>query len=428
MSLQVEKMEKNMAKLTVTVSADNFEEAMKKSFNKNKNRFTVPGFRKGKATRQMVEKHYGIGVLLEDAVDISINETYPDAAKESELDIVAMPQIDIVKVGKGEEFVYTATVALKPEVTLGEYKGLEIAKKDAEVTEKDIEDAIKVEQNKNARLVSIEDRAVISGDTTVIDFEGSIDGKLFDGGAGEDYTLVIGSNSFIAGFEDQIIGHNVGDEFDINVTFPENYHIADLAAKPAVFKVKLKEIKAKDLPEINDDFISEISEFETLEEYKKDLKVKLGEAKEKRVKTEVENEALSKAVENASMDIPEPMVKEQVDRMINDYANRMSAQGYSLDQYMQFTGMTVDTLRTQMEPGALNQIKSRLVLEKIAEVEKLEASDEDIENELKKIAQNYKMELDKVKEFFPESQKEALSKDIILNKAVDLLVENVKMV
>lgn len=428
MSLQVEKMEKNMAKLTVTVSADNFEEAMKKSFNKNKNRFTVPGFRKGKATRQMVEKHYGIGVLLEDAVDISINETYPDAAKESELDIVAMPQIDIVKVGKGEEFVYTATVALKPEVTLGEYKGLEIAKKDAEVTEKDIEDAIKVEQNKNARLVSIEDRAVISGDTTVIDFEGSIDGKLFDGGAGEDYTLVIGSNSFIAGFEDQIIGHNVGDEFDVNVTFPENYHIADLAAKPAVFKVKLKEIKAKDLPEINDDFISEISEFETLEEYKKDLKVKLGEAKEKRVKTEVENEALSKAVENASMDIPEPMVKEQVDRMINDYANRMSAQGYSLDQYMQFTGMTVDTLRTQMEPGALNQIKSRLVLEKIAEVEKLEASDEDIENELKKIAQNYKMELDKVKEFFPESQKEALSKDIILNKAVDLLVENVKMV
>lgn len=426
MNYKVETLENSMASFTITVPAKDFDEALTKSFNKNKAKFNIPGFRKGKATRQMVEKHYGMGALLEDAIDFMLDATYENVVRESGLEVVSRPEISFDTVEKDKDFVYTAKVALKPELTLGEYKGIEIEKTDASITDEDVNAELERERQKNSRLVVVE-RPIETGDHTVIDFDGSVDGVRFDGGKGEDYPLVIGSHSFIEGFEEALIGHSLGEEFDINVTFPETYHAKDLASKPAVFRVKIKEIKKNELPELNDDFASEVSEFDTLAEYKEDLKKKLSERKEKEVKSLDENRVLERVVEAASVNLPDPMVDFQVENMLNDYARRMQAQGIPLDQYLQFTGMTVENLKDQMKPNAIRNIKTRLTLEKVAEMEKLEATEEDMDKELSKIAEQYKMELDKIKGLFGEAEKKQMSNDIKVEKAFRFVIDNAKL-
>lgn len=426
MNLQVENLEKNLAKLTVTVEASEFNNAIKESFNKNKSRFNIPGFRKGKATQAMVEKYFGVGVLFEDAVNISIEKTYPEAAKESKLEIVSRPDIAVTKVNKDEDLVYVATVAVYPEVKLGEYKGVVVKKADEEVSEADIENALKSEQSRNSRLITVDDRAVENGDETVIDFDGYIDGVRFDGGKGEEYTLVIGSNTFIAGFEEQILGHNIGDEFDVNVTFPENYNVKALANKPATFKVKLKDVKTRQLPELNDEFASEVSEFETLDEYKADLKVKLKAEKERRAKAENENALIALISSNAEVDIPDLMLEPHIDQLVNDYARRMESQGIPLDQFLEYTGTTMEQIREQMKPQAYERVRTRLVLEAIVKAEDIKAEESEVEAELKKMAENYKMEVDNVKEYFKDEALERLKEDITIQKVLDLLVSNAK--
>ena len=428
MSLQVEKLEKNMAKLTVEVPAEQFEKALTTAFNKNKSRFNIPGFRKGKAPQAMVEKMYGVEVLYEDAINEALDATYGDAVTESELDVVSRPEIDVVQVEKGKELIYTATVAVKPEVTLGEYKGIEVEKASAEVSDEDIEAELKKVQEQNSRLITVEDRAVEDGDQTVVDFEGFVDGTPFEGGKGEDYPLTIGSHSFIDTFEEQLIGKNIGEECEVNVTFPEEYHAKELAGKPAVFKVTVKEIKRKELPELNDEFAGEVSEFETLEEYKNDVKAKLSLTKQKEAATENENHVVDKVVENATMDIPEPMIDSQVNNMVNDYARRMQSQGLSLEQYMQFTGMTIDTLKEQMKPQAVKRIQTRLVLEAIVKAENITVSDEAVEKETADMAESYKMEVAQIKEYMGENGIEQMKEDLAVQEAVDFLVAEAKLV
>ncbi|MBS5299849.1 MAG: trigger factor [Clostridiaceae bacterium] len=428
MSLQVEKLEKNMAKLTVEVPAEQFEAALKTSYNKNKNKFNIPGFRKGKAPQAMIEKMYGVGVFYEDAVDEAINASYPDAAKESGLEIVSRPEISIEQVEKGKSFIYVATVATKPEVTLGEYKGIEVEKAKPEVTDADVEAELKKVQEQNSRLVSVEDRAVADGDQTVIDFEGFVDGKAFEGGKAEDYTLVIGSHSFIDTFEDQLIGKNIGEDVEVNVTFPAEYHAADLAGKPATFKVKIKEIKMKELPELNDEFASEVSEFETLEAYKEDVKNKLAETKQAQATAENENNVVQKVVDNAQMDIPAPMVDEQVRNMIEDYARRLQSQGISFDQYLQFTGSTIEQLQEQMRPQAELRLRTRLVLEAVVAAEKIEPSDELVDAEIKKMSENYKMDAEQIKTIMGEAGMAQMKADMAVQEAVDFLVAEAKLV
>ncbi|WP_177976871.1 trigger factor [Brotaphodocola sp.] len=428
MSLQVEKLEKNMAKLTVEVSAEQFEKALTASYNKNKNRFNIPGFRKGKAPQAMVEKMYGVGVLYEDAIEEALDATYGDAVKESGLEIVSRPEIGVEQIEKGKPFIYTATVAVKPEVTLGEYKGVEVEGAKADVTDEDIQNELKKVQEQNSRLVAVEDRPVADGDQTVIDFEGFVDGTPFEGGKAEDYTLVIGSHSFIDTFEDQLVGKNAGEEVEVNVTFPEEYHAKELAGKPAVFKVKIKEIKSKELPELNDEFASEVSEFETLDAYKADLQKKLAETKEKQASAENENKVVQKVVDNATMDIPAPMVDQQVTNMINDYARRMQSQGLSLDQYLQFTGTTLDQLKEQMQPQAESRIRARLVLEAVAKAENIEVSEETVEAELKKMAETYKMEVEQVKNIMGEDGLKQMKEDMAVQEAADFLVAQAKLV
>ena len=428
MSLQVEKLEKNMAKLTVEVPAEQFESALKTSYNKNKNKFNIPGFRKGKAPQAMIEKMYGVGVFYEDAVDEAINASYPDAAKESGLEIVSRPEISIEQVEKGKSFIYVATVATKPEVTLGEYKGIEVEKAKPEVTDADVEAELKKVQEQNSRLVSVEDRAVADGDQTVIDFEGFVDGKAFEGGKAEDYTLVIGSHSFIDTFEDQLIGKNIGEDVEVNVTFPAEYHAAELAGKPATFKVKIKEIKMKELPELNDEFASEVSEFETLEAYKEDVKNKLAETKQAQATAENENNVVQKVVDNAQMDIPAPMVDEQVRNMIEDYARRLQSQGISFDQYLQFTGSTIEQLQEQMRPQAELRLRTRLVLEAVVAAEKIEPSEELVEAEIKKMSENYKMDAEQIKTIMGEAGMAQMKADMAVQEAVDFLVAEAKLV
>ena len=428
MSLQVEKLEKNMAKITVEVPAEQFEKALTAAFNKNKSRFNIPGFRKGKAPQAMVEKMYGVEVLYEDAINEALDATYGDAVTESGLEVVSRPEIDVVQVEKGKELIYTATVAVKPEVTLGEYKGIEVEKASAEVTDEDIEAELKKVQEQNSRLITVEDRAVEDGDQTVIDFEGSVDGTPFEGGKGEDYPLTIGSHSFIDTFEEQLIGKNIGEECEVHVTFPEEYHAKELAGKPAVFKVTVKEIKRKELPELNDEFAGEVSEFETLEEYKNDVKSKLSLKKQKDAATENENHVVDKVVENAQMDIPEPMIDSQVNNMVNDYARRMQSQGLSLEQYMQFTGMTIETLKEQMKPQAVKRIQTRLVLEAIVKAEKITVSDEAVEKEIADMAESYKMEVAQIKEYMGENGIEQMKEDLAVQEAVDFLVAEAKLV
>ena len=417
-----------MAKLTVEVPAEQFEAALKTSYNKNKNKFNIPGFRKGKAPQAMIEKMYGVGVFYEDAVDEAINASYPDAAKESGLEIVSRPEISIEQVEKGKSFIYVATVATKPEVTLGEYKGIEVEKAKPEVTDADVEAELKKVQEQNSRLVSVADRAVADGDQTVIDFEGFVDGKAFEGGKAEDYTLVIGSHSFIDTFEDQLIGKNIGEDVEVNVTFPAEYHAAELAGKPATFKVKIKEIKMKELPELNDEFASEVSEFETLEAYKEDVKNKLAETKQAQATAENENNVVQKVVDNAQMDIPAPMVDEQVRNMIEDYARRLQSQGISFDQYLQFTGSTIEQLQEQMRPQAELRLRTRLVLEAVVAAEKIEPSEELVEAEIKKMSENYKMDAEQIKTIMGEAGMAQMKADMAVQEAVDFLVAEAKLV
>ena len=367
-------------------------------------------------------------VLYEDAINEALDATYGDAVTESELDVVSRPEIDVVQVEKGKELIYTATVAVKPEVTLGEYKGIEVEKASAEVSDEDIEAELKKVQEQNSRLITVEDRAVEDGDQTVVDFEGFVDGTPFEGGKGEDYPLTIGSHSFIDTFEEQLIGKNIGEECEVNVTFPEEYHAKELAGKPAVFKVTVKEIKRKELPELNDEFAGEVSEFETLEEYKNDVKAKLSLTKQKEAATENENHVVDKVVENATMDIPEPMIESQVNNMVNDYARRMQSQGLSLEQYMQFTGMTIDTLKEQMKPQAVKRIQTRLVLEAIVKAENITVSDEAVEKEIADMAESYKMEVAQIKEYMGENGIEQMKEDLAVQEAVDFLVAEAKLV
>lgn len=428
MSLQVEKLEKNMVKLTVEVAGEQFEEAIKTAYNKNKNRFNIPGFRKGKAPLAMIEKMYGVEVFYEDAANIVLDATYPGAAEESKLDIVSRPSIDLVQIEKGKSFIYTATVAVKPEVTLGDYMGLEVEKAAAEVTDADVDAELHKVQDQNSRLISIEDRAVADGDQTVIDFEGFVDGTPFEGGKGEDYPLTIGSHSFIDTFEEQLIGKNIGEACEVNVTFPEEYQVKELAGKPAMFKATVKEIKVKELPELNDEFAGEVSEFETLDEYKADIKAKLLETKQKQAATENENRVVEKAVSNASMEIPDAMIDSQVDNMVNDYARRMQSQGLSMEQYMQFTGMTIDTLKDQMRPQAVKRIETRLVLEAIAKKENIQISDEAVEKEMTDMAAAYNMEVAQIKEYMGQQGVEQMKEDLAVQEAVDMLVAEAKLV
>ena len=428
MTLQVEKLEKNMAKLTVEVSAEQFAECIQTAYKKTKNRFALPGFRKGKAPLNMIEKMYGVEVFYETAADEAINETYAEAMKESALEIVSRPEVEIVQIEKGKPFIYVATVAVKPEVTLGEYKGVEVELASEDVTEAEVSAVLLRRQGENSRIITIEDRGVEDGDQTVIDFKGMIDGAAFEGGEAEDYSLTIGSHSFIDTFEEQLIGKNVGETCEVNVTFPTEYHAKNLAGKPAVFEVTIKEIKHKELPELNDEFASEVSEFETLDEYKADLKKNLEERKKKEAVTLNEDKVVEAVVANASMDIPEPMLKAQAESMIQENARRMQSQGISLDQYMQYTGMTMDMLRDQMKPQAERRIKTRLVLEAVAEAEKIEVTEEQKDEDLKKMADAYKMEVDKLKEYMGDFEKEQMKKDLAVQAAVDFLVAEAKLV
>ncbi|MDO4324768.1 MAG: trigger factor [bacterium] len=428
MSLQVEKLEKNMAKLTIEATAEDFEKAIKVAYNKNKGRFNIPGFRKGKATQAIIEKMYGAGVFYEDAANEVIGNTYEAAATESGLDIVSRPEIDVLQIKKGEPFVYTATVAVKPEVTLGEYKGIEVEKASAEVTDADVEAELKKVQEQNSRMVAVEDRAVENNDTVTIDFEGFINGKAFEGGKGEDYPLVIGSHSFIDTFEEQLIGKNAGESCEVHVTFPEEYHAKEMAGKPAVFKVTVKEIKVKELPAIDDEFAAEVSEFETLDEYKEDVKKNLAEKKQKAAETENENRVVEKVVAGAQMDIPEPMIESQTRNMVGETEQRMQSQGISLEQYLKFTGMTVEMMQEQMKPQAIKRIQTRLTLEAVVKAESIEVPEEEVEEELKKMAEQYKLEVEQLKKYMGERELANFRSDLAVQKAVDLLVAEAKFV
>ena len=420
MSVQVENLEKNMAKLTIEVTAEDLEKALNAAYQRQKKNISIPGFRKGKVPRAMVEKMYGPAVFYEDAVNSLIPQEYAKAADESGLDIVSQPEIDVVQIEKGKPFIFTAEVAVKPEVTLGEYKGLEVPKADLEVTDEEIEAELKKEQEKNARTIHVEDRAAQEGDKVTIDFEGFVDGVAFEGGAGKDYPLTLGSKTFIPGFEEQPV--------DVNVTFPEDYQAEELKGKEAVFKCVIHKIEAKELPELDDDFAKDVSEFDTLEEYKKEIKDNIEKRKADAAKTEKENAVVDKAIENAQMDIPEAMVKTQINQMIDDFARRIQSQGLTMEQYMQFTGSTRETMQEQMRPQAMKRIQSRLVLEKVAEVENIQISDEKLDEELTKMAEMYKMELDKFKELVDDYQKDQMKKDLAVQEAVTLMAENAKEV
>ena len=426
MSVQEEKLEKNMAKLTIEVPAAEFEAAIQEAYLKNKKRISLPGFRKGKVPRMMIEKMYGEGFFYEDAANAVIPKAYEKAAMESEIEIVSRPEINVEQIGKGKDFIFTATVAVKPEVTLGQYKGLEYDEKPVEVTDEDLEQELKKVQEQNARTITVEDRAIANGDIAVIDFTGSVDGEEFEGGKGEDYELVIGSHSFIDTFEDQLIGKNTGDEVEVNVTFPEDYQAADLAGKPALFKVVIKAIKTKEVPELDDEFASDVSDFDTLDEYKEDLKKTILEKKEKAAKTAKENALVDKVIENAQMDIPEPMIELEVRQMADEFAQRMQMQGLSMEQYMQYTGLTSEKLLEEMKPNAEKKIKTRLVLEAVVDAEKIEVSAEELEAEYKKLADMYQMEVDKVKEIMGTAGEENMKKDIAVQKAVDVIADSAK--
>ncbi len=424
MSLQVEKLEKSMAKLTIEVSADDFEKALQSAYKKQKNRIAIPGFRKGKVPRQMVEKMYGAEIFYDDAANELIPKAYGEAYDECEESIVSRPQIDVVQAEKGKPFIFTATVALKPEVTLGEYKGLKVEKYDVDVTEDEIDAKLKEEAEKNARQVTVEDRPVQNGDEVILDYEGFVDGVAFEGGKGENHPLEIGSGSFIPGFEEQLIGVNTGVDVEVKVTFPEEYHAKELQGKDAVFQCKIHEIKAKEIPEIDDEFASEVSEFDTLAEYREDLKKTIAEKKEAEGKEKQEDEAVEQAVKNAQYELPEAMIETQVAQMAEDFARRIKSQGLTMEQYFQFTGLSADKLVEDMRPQAVKSIETRLVLEAIVKAENIEVSEERIDEEIQKMAEMYRMEADKMKETMGDREKERMKEDIAVQEAITFLVEN----
>ena len=424
MSVQVETLEKNMAKLTVELPEDLLEKALQSAYLSQKNKISIPGFRKGKVPRAMVEKMYGPEIFFEDAANQLIREHYNEAADESGLDIVSRATIDIVQIEKGKPFIFTAEVAVKPEVSLGEYKGVAVTKADITVTDEEIDETVERERNNNARVITVEGRAIEEGDTAVIDYEGFVDGVPFEGGKDENHALEIGSHSFIDTFEDQLVGKNSGDELEVNVTFPEEYHAAELAGKPAVFKVKIKEVTTKEYPELDDEFAQDVSEFDTLAEYKEDVRKSLAKQKEDAAKRTQEDEAVQKIVENSSMELPEPMIEMQVDVMIDEFAQRLAQQGLSFEQYMQFSGTTPEKLKEQVRPDAIKRIQGSLVLEQIVKEENIEASEEEVEAEIQKMADAYGMETDKIKEVMGDSERESMKKDIALQKAVEFIMEH----
>ncbi|MBP3351691.1 MAG: trigger factor [Lachnospiraceae bacterium] len=426
MSLQVEKLDGNMAKLTIEVAAEDLEKAIENAYQKSKNKISIPGFRKGKAPRKMIEQMYGKGVFLEDAANDLISESYEKALDECTEDIVSSPKIDVIQLEAGKPFIYTAEVALKPEVTLGKYKGVKIDKVDIDVTEEEIEADIAKERDNAARIIPITDRAVKDGDMTVIDFEGFVDGVAFEGGKGEDYPLTIGSGAFIPGFEAALIGAEIGVETDVNVTFPEDYQAEELAGKAAVFKCTVKEIKEKELPELDDEFASEVSEYDTFAEYKESVKAKIVDRKTAAAKSAKEEEVVAAVVADAKMDIPEAMVETTQRQMVEEFAQRMQSQGISMEQYMQFTGMTPQMLLEQIKPQALKRIQSRLVLEAVVAAENITVSEEEFEAEVTRMATSYMMEADKVKELLGEGGKQSVMEDLAINKAVEFVVENAK--
>ena len=426
MSLQVEKLEKNMAKLTIEASAEDFEKAIQKVYLKARGRINIPGFRKGKAPRKLIEKMYGTGVFYEDAANDLIPTAYAEALKDCDLEIVSRPEINVTQIESGKPFIFTAEVAVKPEVTLGEYKGVEVEKSDVEVTDEDINKEVDKERENNSRTIDVDDRAVESGDIIKLDFDGSVDGVPFAGGKAENYTLTIGSGSFIPGFEDQLIGTKIGEDKDVTVTFPEDYHEKSLAGKEAVFKCKVNAITVKELPDADDEFASEVSDFETLEEYKADIRAKLTEQKEKAAKTAKEDALVEKAVEGATMDIPDLMIESQARSMVQDFAQRLQQQGLSMDQYMQYTGSTVEKMIEESKEQAKKRIESRLVLEAVASAEGLTASEEDVEKEIEDLAKSYGMEVDQIKPYVTEDQKEQMRENIAVQKALDLMYEQSK--
>lgn len=425
MSLQVEKLENNMAKLTIEVPAEELEKAIQGAYQKNRNRISVPGFRKGKAPRKMIEQIYGKEVFYEDAANALIPDAYEKAYDECQEEIVSSPQIDVVQLEAGKPFIFTAEVALKPQVTLGQYKGVKVDKADLEVTEEEVTAEIDQERNKNSRTVDVTDRPVKDGDIATIDFEGFIDGEAFDGGKGSDYPLTIGSHAFIPGFEEELIGAEVGVETDVNVTFPEDYQAEELAGKPAVFKCTVKRLQEKQLPELDDDFVSEVSEeSDTVEEYREEIRKKLEKRKADEAKAVKEDAVIDAIIADARMDIPEAMIETQQRQMVQDYAQRMQSQGISMEQYMQFTGMTNEMLLEQVKPQVMKKIQSRLVLEAIAAAEDIQVTEEEIGEELKKMGEVYQMEPEKVEELLGENGREQVKGDISVRKAADFVVEN----
>lgn len=428
MSTKVENLENNMVKLTIEVEPDRFEEGMKHAYNINKSKIALPGFRKGKAPRKMIEKIYGPEVFYEDAVNHLIPDAYDEAVKESELDIVSRPDIEVVEVEAGKPLIFTATAAVKPEVTLGEYHGVEVEKQEIEVTEENIQKELEKAAEKNARMITITDRPIEKDDEVTIDFEGFIDGEAFEGGKGEDYPLTIGSHSFIDTFEDQLIGKSIDEELEVNVTFPEDYQQTELAGKPALFKVKIKGIKKKEFPVLDDEFAKDVSEFDTLEEYKKDIEQKLHTQEENAAKEKKQEQVLEKVAENAVVDIPEPMIEMQTDRMVNDMAQRMQYQGLNLEQYFQYTGQNIQSMKASMKPEAEKRVRNRLVLEAIVKAENIEVSDEEVNEEIKKMAEMYNMEVDKLTESVGENEKESIKEDLKNQKAFDFIVDHAKEV
>jgi len=426
MNVQVEDLGKNMVKLTVEVEADALDAAIKSAYNKQKNKISIPGFRKGKVPQAMIEKMYGVEIFYEDAANELLQKNYPTAVDESGVDVVSQPSVDVTQLEKGKPFIFTAEVAKRPEVTLGKYNGVTVTKIDTSVSDEEVDTEIETQRNANARTITVTDRAVAEGDTAVIDFEGFVDGVAFEGGKGENHPLEIGSHSFIDTFEDQLVGKNTGDEVEVNVTFPEQYQAEELAGKPAMFKVKINEIRAKELPELNDEFVQDVSEFDTMAEYREDVKKKLQERKENAAKGTKEDEAIQKIIDKSKMEIPEAMIDMQAEGMIDEFAQRIAAQGMSFDQYLQFSGMTVDKLKEQVRPEALQRIQSSLVLEQIAKEENIEASDEDVDAEIEKMASMYGMKAEDLKNYMGDSEKESMKRDIAVKKAVEFVMANVK--
>lgn len=426
MNVQVEDLGKNMVKLTVEVDADTVDAAIKSAYNKQKNKIAIPGFRKGKVPQVMIEKMYGPDVFYEDAVNIMLDTQYAAVVDQSGVDIVSRPTIEVTQIEKGQPFIFTAEVAKRPEVTLGKYNGVTVTKIDTSVKDEEIDAEIEQQRENNARTVTVTDRAVQEGDTAVIDYEGFVDGVAFEGGKGENHALEIGSHTFIDTFEEQLVGKNTGDEVEVHVTFPEQYQAAELAGKPATFQVKIHEIRAKELPELNDEFVQDVSEFDTMAEYREDTKKKLQERKENAAKGTKEDEAIQKIIDKSKMEIPDAMIDMQAENIIDEFAQRIAMQGMSFEQYMQYTGMTIDKLKEQVRPEALQRIQSSLVLEQIAQEENLVASDEELEAEIEKMASMYGMNAENLKSRMEESDRETLKRDIAVKKAVEFIMANVK--